>query len=54
MSLHSAFFFPGQALGPIFYRYGLATIELAKTNAVAALTMALVGITCAHFLRRKR
>lgn len=54
MSLHSAFFFLGQAIGPIFYRYGFATIGIAPTNAVAALTVMLVGIACAHFLRRKR
>ncbi len=53
MSLHSAFFFLGQGLGPIGYRYGLATIGLAKTNALAGLTLVLVGIMCAHFLRRK-
>jgi MFS transporter, DHA1 family, inner membrane transport protein len=53
MSLHSAFFFLGQGLGPVVYRYGLATIGLAKTNALAGLTLVLVGITCAHFLRRK-
>ena len=54
MSLHSAFFFLGQGLGPIVFRYGLATIGLAKTNALAGLTLVLVGIMCAHFLRRKR
>jgi DHA1 family inner membrane transport protein len=53
MSLHSAFFFLGQGLGPIVFRYGLATIGLAKTNALAGLTLVLVGIMCAHFLRRK-
>jgi predicted MFS family arabinose efflux permease len=53
MSLHSAFFFLGQGLGPIVFRYGLATIGLAKTNALTGLTLVLVGIMCAHFLRRK-
>jgi predicted MFS family arabinose efflux permease len=53
MSLHSSFFFLGQALGPIAYRIGFASIGLVGTTAVAALVLLLVGITCARRLHRK-
>jgi predicted MFS family arabinose efflux permease len=53
MSLHSSFFFLGQALGPIAYRIGFASIGLVGTTALAALVLLLVGITCAHRLHRK-
>lgn len=54
MSLHSSFFFLGQALGPIAYRYGLASIGLVGTNALSAVAMLLVGFMCARYLRRGR
>jgi predicted MFS family arabinose efflux permease len=54
MSLHSSFFFLGQALGPIVYRYGLASIGLAGTSALAGLMLLLVGIMCARYLQRRR
>jgi MFS transporter, DHA1 family, inner membrane transport protein len=53
MSLHSSFFFLGQALGPIAYRIGFASIGLVGTTALAALVLLLLGITCAHRLHRK-
>jgi MFS transporter, DHA1 family, inner membrane transport protein len=50
-ALHSAFFFFGQALGPVIYGFGFAQIGVAASLSVAAGILALAGITCASLLR---
>jgi predicted MFS family arabinose efflux permease len=53
-SLHSASFFVGLALGPIYFGYGLAHVGLAPTLALSAAVMFLTGYVCAKVLRRGR
>ena len=53
MALHSAFFFFGQAIGPVVYRFGLAHAGLTATLFVAGLVVIGVGFTCALNLRRR-
>jgi predicted MFS family arabinose efflux permease len=53
MALHSAFFFFGQALGPVVYRFGLANVGLVATLVISGLVIIGVGLTCAANLRRR-
>jgi predicted MFS family arabinose efflux permease len=53
MALHSAFFFSGQAIGPIVYRFGLAHAGLTATLIVSGTVTIGIGIVCARFLRRR-
>jgi predicted MFS family arabinose efflux permease len=50
-ALHSAFFFFGQALGPVVYGFGFAQVGVAASLSVGAGVLALTGITCASLLR---
>lgn len=50
MSLHSFFFFLGQATGPVLYGFGLAHAGSLPTLAIAAAIMALLGVVCARLL----
>jgi predicted MFS family arabinose efflux permease len=52
MALHSTFYFSGQAIGPIVYRFGLAHAGLTTTLIVSGTVIIAIGLTCAHFLRR--
>jgi MFS transporter, DHA1 family, inner membrane transport protein len=52
MALHSFFFFLGQAVGPIVYGAGLATIGITPVLLLGTVVLTVVGFTCAHFLRR--
>ena len=52
MALHSFFFFLGQAVGPVVYGAGLATIGITPVLLVGAVILVIVGLTCAHWLRR--
>jgi predicted MFS family arabinose efflux permease len=52
MALHSAFFFLGQAIGPIAYRSGLAQVGLMQTLVMAGSVTAIVGVVCSLYLRR--
>jgi len=52
MALHSAFFFFGQAIGPVVYRFGLAHAGLTPTLVVAGFMIIGVGVVCSLFLRR--
>jgi MFS transporter, DHA1 family, inner membrane transport protein len=52
MALHSFFFFLGQAVGPIVYGIGLNSIGLEPVLVFGALVLAVVGFTCAQWLRR--
>jgi predicted MFS family arabinose efflux permease len=53
-SLHSSFFFLGQALGPVVYRTGLATVPLPVMAAFSASVLVAVGFVCSAYLRRGR
>jgi MFS transporter, DHA1 family, inner membrane transport protein len=50
-ALHSAFFFFGQALGPVIYGFGFAHVGVAVSLSVGAGILALAGIACASLLR---
>jgi predicted MFS family arabinose efflux permease len=52
LALHSFFFFLGHAAGPIVYGVGLATIGITPVLYVGAIVLAIVGLVCAHWLRR--
>jgi predicted MFS family arabinose efflux permease len=49
---HSGFFCLGMAIGPIYYRYGLAYAGLTATVALSAAVIIAVGYVCSVTLRR--
>jgi DHA1 family inner membrane transport protein len=51
-SLHSSFFYLGQAVGPVIYGFGLAHGGTEPTLLVGAAVLMGVGLLCARFLRR--
>ena len=51
MSLHSASYFFGMAMGPIVYGFALIHVGIQPTLAGAALALFLLGLFCARFLR---
>jgi predicted MFS family arabinose efflux permease len=53
-SLHSASFFIGLAIGPVYFGYGLAYAGLLPTVALSAAVMILTGWVCAAKLHRQR
>ena len=53
-ALHSASFFLGLAIGPVYFGYGLAHAGLAPTVALSAVVMWITGYVCAKTLRRAR
>jgi predicted MFS family arabinose efflux permease len=50
-SLHSSFFYLGQAVGPVVYGYGFAHGEAEPTIFLGAAVVMAVGLTCARLLR---
>jgi predicted MFS family arabinose efflux permease len=52
MAMHSSSFFLGQALGPVVYGLGFATVGSTWTLVIAALAIAGVGIGAAATLKR--
>ncbi len=54
LSLHSASFFFGQAIGPIYYGYAFEHFGLAKPPLVGAVVILGIGLVCARFLRHRR
>jgi predicted MFS family arabinose efflux permease len=52
-SLHSCFFYLGQASGPIVYGYGFAHAGELPTLLTGALMVLMVAITCARLLRHR-
>src|SRR5213076_1413224 len=44
-SLHSCFFYLGQATGPVVYRYGFAEGEQTPTMLAGAVVLVLIGFT---------
>jgi len=52
-SLHSCFFYLGQATGPVVYGYGFAHGGERSTMLVGALMIFAVGLVCSHLLRHR-
>jgi DHA1 family inner membrane transport protein len=52
-SLHSCFFYLGQAAGPVVYSVGFAHGEGSATIIFGAVVVTAVGITCARLLRHR-
>jgi len=52
-SLHSCFFYLGQASGPVVYGYGFAHAGEAPTLLVGAALVLMVGFACARLLRHR-
>ncbi|NWG26379.1 MAG: MFS transporter [Pseudorhodoplanes sp.] len=52
MSLHSMFFFIGQAVGPVLFGIGLATIGASPSVLMSGATMLALGLACAALFRR--
>jgi predicted MFS family arabinose efflux permease len=49
---HSAFFFLGQAVGPVVYGLGLASVGIVPVLLVGALVLAATGWVCALRMQR--
>jgi predicted MFS family arabinose efflux permease len=52
-SLHSCFFYLGQASGPIVYGYGFEHAGEVPTLLVGAVMVLMVGFACARLLRHR-
>lgn len=52
-ALHSAFFFLGQAIGPVYYGLAFAAIGVLPALAIGAAALAAVGAGCALVLRHR-
>lgn len=50
-SLHSCFFYLGQATGPIVYGFGFAAVGEELSLLIGAAVVMGVGLVCARFLR---
>jgi MFS transporter, DHA1 family, inner membrane transport protein len=50
-SLHSCFFYLGQATGPVVYGFGFAQVGETPSLLVAAAMVLFVGFACAKLLR---
>src|SRR6266568_4005870 len=53
MALHSFFFFMGQAIGPLFYGFGLVHFGAVTTLALGGAVMLLVGVFVSRLLREQ-
>lgn len=54
LSLHSASFYFGQAIGPIYYGYAFEHFGLAKPPLLGGAIILVIGVVCARFLRHRR
>jgi len=52
-SLHSCFFYLGQAMGPVVYGYGFARFGEDASLLTGAVSVLLVGLVCASLLRHR-
>jgi predicted MFS family arabinose efflux permease len=52
MSLHSMFFFIGQAAGPVLFGIGLVTIGAGLSVLISAAMMLALGLICAALFKR--
>ena len=50
-SVHSSFFFMGQATGPVLYGYGYAHGSLELLMFLGAAVVMVIAIVCSRFLR---
>jgi MFS family permease len=50
MAFHSASLFFGQAIGPIYYGFGIAHGELGPSIVVGTVAILAVGFVCARLL----
>jgi predicted MFS family arabinose efflux permease len=53
MSLHSTFFFLGQAIGPVVYSYGFAHGGMQTTMYIGAVVLITIGLICSRLLRHR-
>jgi predicted MFS family arabinose efflux permease len=54
MSMHSCFFFFGQAIGPIYYGYAFHHFGNSVPPLIGAGVILVVGLICARYLRHRR
>ncbi len=54
LSLHSASFYLGQAIGPIYYGFAFQHFGTSKPMFLGAAVILVVGLVCARFLRHHR
>jgi predicted MFS family arabinose efflux permease len=54
LSLHSASFYFGQAIGPVYYGYAFEHFGVSKPPLVGAVVILIIGIVCARYLRHRR
>ena len=52
-SLHSSFFYLGQAVGPVVYGYGFAHGGAEPSIFVGAAVVMTVGVVCSRLLRHR-
>src|SRR3954447_18673864 len=52
-SLHSCFFYFGQAIGPVVYGFGFAHGGPEPTLLVGAVVVMMVGLMCSQLLRHR-
>jgi predicted MFS family arabinose efflux permease len=52
-SLHSCFFYSGQAVGPVIYGFGFAHVGVQPSILVGAAVVMAVGLICARLLRHR-
>ncbi len=51
MALHSAFYFLGMGVGPIFYGFGFLRFGTTPTLALSAVLIVMLGLFCARYLK---
>jgi predicted MFS family arabinose efflux permease len=54
LSLHSASFYFGQSIGPIYYGYSFEHFGTTAPPLVGAAVILVIGLVCAHYLRHRR
>ena len=53
LALHSFFFFMGQTVGPIAYRFGIQHVGKTATLMTSAVIITVLGLACARLLRQR-
>jgi predicted MFS family arabinose efflux permease len=54
LSLHSASFFAGQAIGPIYYGFAFSRFGNRVPPLIGAVVIIIIGLVCARLLRHRR
>ena len=54
LSMHSSFFFTGQAIGPIYYGFTFGHLGLHIPPLFGAVVIVIVGLVCTRYLRHRR